>query len=1037
MEIPKILVDQIREGQALLFLGAGASRGASHRSNQQLPVGKELGAMIAKKFLGEEFVDRPLDQIAELAISETDLYTVQKFIADIFYEFYPADFHELIPKFMWVAIATTNYDLIIERAYDAVKDKLQQPVVFKKNGERIEQRLKAPNSLIYLKLHGCITDTNDSNIPLILTPEQYITHKKGRSRLFERLENLAYEFPLLFIGHTLSDPDLRAILLDLAELRDAKPRSYLVSPNVTSADKRLWENRKIHVIEKSFQAFLLELDNSIPEHARILSTLIPREEHPLFRRCQVSNKIRPSESLTSFLTKDVDYVHKGIKTTVIDPKAFYKGYFIDLSPIINELDVRRLISDDIMSEVLLTGEEDRTERQEFYLLKGHAGSGKSVILNRIAWDASVEYDRLCLFVKPFASPDYEPLAELYNLCKDRIFLFVDPVDEYLDLIEEFIHRSRKDKLPLTIIGAERHNEWNISCENLEPYLTHTYELEYLTEKEIRDLIGLLSRHKSLGYLEELKPQERQKALSKKAGRQLLAALHEATLGKAFTDIVFDEYQSIASRKAQSLYLTVCILHRLGIHTRAGVISRVHAIPFAMFQDELFKPLEFVVFALKNELIMDYVYRSRHAHIAEIVFERVLVQPEDRYDEYMRIIAALDVDYNADREAFKKLVSARQLLDLFKDPQMIGQVYEVAKKRFPENPWLMQQEAIFEMNCPGGSMDRATSLLQQAHKLAPYNKAIAHSLAELSSKKADKASKPLEKKKFRQESRKIALEIISGDALTSPAYHTLIKVGIDELSELLDQADQATVERKIKDVEKTIAKALQFFPDDPYILASESKFSELIDRHPQAFESMRRAFKRNKRNAYIAARLAKMYEERNEMEQAIGVLENCVEASPSNKYINFRLGMLMTKLPGSNKAEIKHHLRRSFTEGDSNYVAQFWYARFVYLENDYDEAYKIFDRLRDANLDTRVKKEPRGVVVEDGRPVRFYGTVSKLESSYGFIIRDGYQDKIFAHCLYTSNLEWESLKSQKRVTFELGFNYRGPFAVNIESEEKRF
>jgi hypothetical protein len=234
MDIPPILIDQIKEDRALLFLGSGASIGASHPDNINPPVGDDLSRLIADKFLGSNFYDRPLTQISELAISETDLLTVQSFVADIFEDFYPADFHNLIPEFTWKAIATTNYDLIVERAYDSAKDKSQELVVFKKNIERVEEKLRAPGSVCYFKLHGCITDINDPKIPLILTPDQYVTARKGRNRLFERIESLAYEYPLIFIGHSLSDLDIRAILLEISQIEEAKPRSYIVAPNMST-----------------------------------------------------------------------------------------------------------------------------------------------------------------------------------------------------------------------------------------------------------------------------------------------------------------------------------------------------------------------------------------------------------------------------------------------------------------------------------------------------------------------------------------------------------------------------------------------------------------------------------------------------------------------------------------------------------------------------------------------------------------------------------------------------------------------------------
>jgi len=524
------------------------------------------------------------------------------------------------------------------------------------------------------------------------------------------------------------------------------------------------------------------------------------------------------------------------------------------------------------------------------------------------------------------------------------------------------------------------------------------------------------------------------SLSKKAGRQLLVALHEATLGKPFSDIIFDEYRSIKSPEAQALYLTVCILHRLGVHTRAGLISRVHGIPFNLFKEKLFKPLEFVVFTSKDDLIKDYYYRSRHSHIAEMVFERVLVGQQNRFDEYVRLINNLDIDYRSDREAFKGLLNAKQLLNLFRDPQMTRHLYAVANERVKNDPSLLQQEAIFEMSSPDGKLERATTLLETAHNLAPYNKAIAHSLSVLALNKANRSGTELEKNKLRKESKDIAYQLISQGTITSHPYHTLIRISLDELSDLVDQVDDlAIIERKIKETEEFISKAVQAFPDSSFILDAEAKYSELVRKHPKAIQSLEKAFRANKRSSYIASRLSKIYENDDKTDKAIDVLRQCLDCNPSDKYLNYRLAVMLMKLPEAKSSEIKHHLRRSFTQGDSNYAAQFWYARLLYLEGEFSDAIEQFKILSDAKIDIRIKKEPRGIVTAGKETIRFSGVITHLESTYGFLVRDGINDRFFTYFSFSDKSVWTSLKTQDRVTFNIGFNYRGPVALNIKPE----
>lgn len=1029
MEIPHSLVDQVREGNVVLFLGAGATRGATDPQGRQPPDAQQLSNLLAEKFLGKEYVGRALDQVAALAISETDVVTVQTFIAQQFVEFQPAEFHKLIPTFVWSAIATTNIDLILERAYDAVTGRLQTPVPFIKNGQRIEDRLRATNSVIFLKLHGCITRIDDDSNQLILTRDQYVTHRVSRSRLFERLREFAQERPMLFVGRSPADMDLQMILSEVTSVNETMPRSYLLAPNIAGADERYWTARKIGCLRGSLEEFLRALNADIAPTFRKLATGMQGTPHPVSKR--FSSAMPLSVSLLAFLSRDVDYVHSALPTPPPNARAFYRGYFADWSPIVNNLDVTRTISDTIIADNFLTGEEERSSVQELIVLKGHAGSGKSVTLRRIAWEAGTQYEKLCLFAKEAGRVDYESIRELHMLSRLRIFLFVEPASDHKDTIKRLLSECRREKIPLTIITAERHGEWNSQCEELDTYVTREYELRYLSAHEIDELIVLLARHKSLGHLEQLTPEERQQALAKKANRQLLVALHEATLGKAFEDIIFDEYESISSPEARTLYRTVCIFHRLGVSTRAGLLSRVHQIPFRKFRESLFKPLDFIVFARFDELVRDHVYRSRHPIIANMVVERALLNPKDRFDDYIRVIRWLDVDYEADRLALRDITNAKQLRSLFAEADFVHEIFRAAKERDPLNPSILQQEASFEMGAPSGDYELATDLLQKARKLNPRNSSIQHSLAELSLKKAARAQRPAEKEKYRAEARTLANSLINGGAHESHPYHTLLKIGLEELAEQMGASEDVSSAnaKKIGELEGLLGRARTRFPGDSYVLDAEAQLSELLGKHPRGLLALQVAFQKDKRNPYIASRLARMHEDAGRIDAAVEVLKECVEVNPSEKNINFRLAILLDKVPGTTTQDLKYYLRHSFTKGDSHYEAQFRYARLEFLDGNAGQAMEIFEQLASAPVPIRIRERPQGEVVG----VRYSGIVVKLDESYVFLNRDGKASRIFAPRDNIEPKTWAGLEFHSRVTFGLAFNYFGPIALNVKRE----
>jgi len=221
-----------------------------------------------------------------------------------------------------------------------------------------------------------------------------------------------------------------------------------------------------------------------------------------------------------------------------------------------------------------------------------------------------------------------------------------------DLVEhrreiEDLHRAAKTTDgTIVVIGAARTNEWNQSPESLTSLAADVdiIGLPYLHPTEIDELLKLLERHHALDSLEPISPEERKQKLESQAGRQLLVALHEATHGRTFIDIIADEYDGITSRKAQEIYLTVCLLNQLGAKVRAGIVSRMHGVEFEEFKQNFFRPLEQVVI-VRTARNGDHTYEARHPLIAEFVvgklqeskslfrqLARARVGPEDRYRE---------------------------------------------------------------------------------------------------------------------------------------------------------------------------------------------------------------------------------------------------------------------------------------------------------------------------------------------------------------------------------------------------------------------
>jgi hypothetical protein len=131
--------------------------------------------MLSDRFLGGKFRDGQLGQIAEYAISESDLVTVQEYIREVFSSFEPSSGHTAIPDFKWAGLATTNYDRLIERAYESNNKAFQSPKAFIENGDRVEDHMRDPKGIMLLKLHGCLTVPLQPECPFFGTELRYFS----------------------------------------------------------------------------------------------------------------------------------------------------------------------------------------------------------------------------------------------------------------------------------------------------------------------------------------------------------------------------------------------------------------------------------------------------------------------------------------------------------------------------------------------------------------------------------------------------------------------------------------------------------------------------------------------------------------------------------------------------------------------------------------------------------------------------------------------------------------------------------------------
>ncbi len=293
---------------------------------------------------------------------------------------------------------------------------------------------------------------------------------------------------------------------------------------------------------------------------------------------------------------------------------------------------------------------------------------------------------------------------------------------------------------------------------------------------------------------------------------------------------------------------------------------------------------------------------------------------------------------------------------------------------------------------GGDLSLAEAHLTEAYAMRPHDKAIQHSFAVLSRRQAVATNDILLRQRLRERARGFLNGHIGVDVENAHAFLTLAQLTFDELREILTElksaeANQLTERRIVelaRDFERYVQDGLQRFPLNEHLLAIESEYRQLAHEYVQAETALRKAFNANPRQDWVAIRLARTLDAAGKSHEAKEILIKSLQENPASKRIHYELAMLYMK-GGGDSTFVVDHLRRSFTVGDQNYEAQFWYARGLFLAGKTDEAKETFRSLRDVSMPVKLRNLVRGTVTDsEGRGRVYLGEVASIEDAYMFV-----------------------------------------------------
>ena len=245
---PDQLITELAERRCIIFMGAGVSAGSLGEDHSTHPPDwktfltgalrlllKDTDRRYAKALIAKtEFLSA-----AEVIIDSCDRADFSSYLREIFIhpKFAPASLHKTILEIDPKVVITTNYDLIYDNYCNsgAAKDGYNICRYYDRFAvDNLRSRVR-----LVIKAHGCVSDPTK----IVLSRSSYYTARRDYPGFYSILDSLFLTNTLLFVGCSLSDPDIQLVLENAnIAVPSAHPHYAVVEKSHHRSMKALYKN---------------------------------------------------------------------------------------------------------------------------------------------------------------------------------------------------------------------------------------------------------------------------------------------------------------------------------------------------------------------------------------------------------------------------------------------------------------------------------------------------------------------------------------------------------------------------------------------------------------------------------------------------------------------------------------------------------------------------------------------------------------------------------------------------------------------------